>query len=351
MPVILDVDTGVDDALALLYACASPELELVGVSCVAGNTALEHVVANTGTLLSLVGREDVEVSAGADRALLRPPGWKGDEDVHGPAGRGYARLSTAPVQPGGRDATQLLIDEARRLPGTVTLVATGPLTNVALAVRREPKLPQLLRRLTIMGGAFDGRGNTTPVAEYNIHADPEAARVVFDAFRCAPRRPVALGLDVTRQVRLGSDDIEEIARRTGDRLEVSPSRHWGEPRSPLMDYLAGALRAYAEFHHRHYGFYGTFLHDPLTVAATADPSLVTTRAVEVEVERTGEFTTGQTVADWEGAWGGEPNLDVAVDIQGEVALERIVERVASAVRGRPVEALPVPPRTPERVVR
>jgi purine nucleosidase len=330
--ILLDVDTGVDDALAILLACASPELDVRGITCVAGNTELPDVVRNTGALLAMLGRHDVPLAVGADRALMRPPVGLDNADVHGGHGRGYADLPECRVSPTAINAAGLIVEQARAHPGEVTLIATGPLTNVALAIRQEPRLPSLLRRLVVMGGAFRGPGNTTPTGEFNIQADPEAARIAFDAFRGAAQRPLVLGLDVTYQVRLEADHIEDIARRAGDALDVrSDGSGWGKPSTPIIRYLAGALRHYAEWHYDRYGFYGTYLHDPLTVAATIDPSLVRTTAVAIDVECRGELTSGQTVADWDGLWGREPNADVALEVDVERALAAIVERVGASV--------------------
>lgn len=332
LPIILDVDTGVDDALAILYACASPEIDLRGVTCVAGNTELPDVVANTSALLAMAGRGDVPVCVGAARALLRTPVGRDNSHVHGGAGRGYAELPDLPTRVSDQDACAFLIDQARAHPGELTVIATGPLTNLAIAVRREPTLPHLLKQLIFMGGAFQSPGNTTPVAEFNIHADPEAASIVLDAFRSSSRRPIALGLDVTHQVKLLPQHIQELASQAGESLAVSPDMDWGRAKSPILRYLAGALRQYAEYHQRLHGFYGTYLHDPLTVAVAVDPGLVTTQPVAVQVECQGSLTAGQTVADWKNVWGLEPNVDVAVRVRADAALTEIIARLATVIR-------------------
>src|SRR5438094_2350529 len=199
VPVIMDVDTGVDDCVALLYAVASPEVELVAATCCAGNVVAPRAAANTLAVLERAGAGDVEVALGSLAPLVAP---LRTAVFHGPGGLGYAELPPARRAPSSRFAPDLLAAEARRRPGAITLVATGPLTNVALAVRREPELPRLLRRLALMGGAFSSPGNTTPVAEFNIWVDPEAASAVFRAFAEAPERPLAVGLDVTEQTEL-----------------------------------------------------------------------------------------------------------------------------------------------------
>src|SRR3990172_6897441 len=179
-PVILDVDTGIDDSLALLYACASPEVELVAATCVAGNVDARQVAVNTRAVLELADRADVEVALGRETPLVRP--LTTTPETHGPRGIGYAELPPPSRPLSRRHAVDLLVDEARRRPGELTLVALGPLTNVALAALREPELPVLLRRLVIMGGSYRSPGNTAPTTEWNISVDPDAAAVVFTHF-------------------------------------------------------------------------------------------------------------------------------------------------------------------------
>ena len=335
MPIILDVDTGIDDSLALLYACASPEAKLVAVTCVAGNIDLDNVQRNTRAVLELAGRADVEVALGADRPLVRP--LVVAPITHGPRGLGYAELPE-PTQPASnRAAADLLVDEARRRPREITLVAVGPLTNLAVALKLEPALPSLVRRLVIMGGAYRVPGNTASTTEWNAQWDPEATKAVFDAFGAEavqasresadlPARPLALGLDVTETAKLTPEHLAAIAAGCGD----DPAA----PRLPMVRYLADALRFYMEFHSRYDGFYGAFIHDPLALAAALDPSLVRAEALTVDVELTGTLTAGETVTDWRRVWGRPPTLDVAVEADVTTFLDRFVERVAGLAAGR-----------------
>jgi purine nucleosidase len=328
IPIILDVDTGIDDSLALLYACASPEAEIVAVTCVAGNIDLDNVQRNTRAVLELAGRGDVEVSLGAAVPLVRP--LEVAAVTHGPRGLGYAELPEPTRPPSARAAAQLLVDEARRRPQAMTLVAVGPLTNVATALRREPALPTLLHRLVIMSGAFRIPGNTGPTTEWNAQWDPEATKAVIDAFGTQevqdaresmglPARPLALGLDVTEKAKLTPGHLAALAARCGD----DPAA----PRLPIMRYLADALRFYMEFHSRYDGFYGAFIHDPLALATALDPMLVRSEALTVDVELAGTLTAGETVTDWRRTWGRAPTLDVAVEADAATFLERFVERV------------------------
>ena len=183
-PVFADVDTGVDDAIALIYLLASPEAELVGIASTGGNVGVDQVCENNLGLLELCRIDGVPVSKGVDHPLNSPALPVGK--VHGPRGLGYAELPPTDRQLTGDDAATAWVKAAHAHPGELIGLATGPLTNLALALRKEPALPTLLRRLVIMGGAYDYRGNTNPVAEWNIAVDPEAAAEVFAAW--SPRR-------------------------------------------------------------------------------------------------------------------------------------------------------------------
>jgi len=337
---ILDVDTGIDDSLALLYAAASPEVELVAVTCVAGNVNARQVAVNTLAVLELAGRGDVEVALGRETPLVRP--LKTTPETHGPRGLGYAELPPAARSLSDRHAVDVLIEEARRSPGEITLVTLGPLTNLAIAVLREPDLPRLFRRYVLMGGAYRSAGNTAPTTEWNINVDPDAAKVVFNAWAVARAadpsvgRPVALGLDVTEKAKITPDHVVALARRAGSTPDDSLALARGEDpmlasrsvaSNPIVRFVADALRFYMEFHSRYDGFYGAFIHDPLAVAAALDPSLIRTEAVAVDIELGGTLTAGETVTDWRRIWRREPNIDVAVEADAAVFLARFVERV------------------------
>lgn len=355
-PLILDVDTGIDDALAILYAVASDELgevELRAVTCVSGNVDARQVAENTSGLLELVGRTDVEVALGRETPLVRP--IETTPETHGGRGIGYAELAPARQPLSARHGIDLLLQEARGAPGEITLVTLGPLTNLAVAVLREPELPRLLGRWALMGGAYRTPGNTTPMSEWNIHCDPEAAKICFAAWASAIEadptipRPLAFGLDVTESAPFTSEHMVALAHRA--RSEPDPQfvgRDGDERRSvagnPVVRFIADALRYYMEFHERYDGFYGAFIHDPLAVAATLDPSLVSTQAVTVDVEVAGELTAGATIADWRRLWHRTPNADVAVKADGRAFLDRFVERVgglAERVGGIPERAATV----------
>jgi purine nucleosidase len=327
-PLILDVDTGIDDALALLYACASPEAELVAVTCLAGNATAADTARNTRAVLEAAGRCDVEVAVGRPVPLLRP--LEITPETHGPRGLGYADPPEPAMALSGCFAPQLIVDAARRRPGEVTLVTLGPLTNLAIATLMEPALPRLLRRWVAMGGAFRVPGNTTPVAEWNIHCDPEAARIALGAWGAAveadPSTPRALlmGLDVTERARLLPADVEALAARAGEAGAAGP----------VVRLVRDALRFYFEFHERCDGFYGAFIHDPLVVAAALDPALVRAEPAFVDVDASGGPGDGGTIADWRRVTGRAANADVAVESDADEFVRRLVARLGDLARAR-----------------
>jgi purine nucleosidase len=366
-PIIVDCDTGIDDSLALLYAVASPDCELVAVTCTAGNVDVRQVAENTRAVLELAGRADVEVAIGREAPLARP--LVTTPETHGPRGIGYAELPRARMPLSPRLSPDLIVEEARRRPEELTLVTLAPLTNVALAVLRERDLPRLLRRLVIMGGSYRSPGNTAPTTEWNVNVDPESAAIVFSAFGAPdlPSRPIALGLDVTERAKLLPEHLARLAARAGcapDGTRADASRRDAACRhaarthaadedaaypgadhpdvarpegaaaiNPVIRYLADALRFYMEFHSRYDHFYGAFVHDPLALAAALDPSLVRTQPLTVDVELGGRLTTGETVTDWRHVWGRPPNVDVAVEADTARFFDLFIERVGALAAG------------------
>lgn len=265
IPVILDVDTGVDDALALALALHDPRCELVAVTTLAGNVDVERTTANTLAVLDSLGATDIPVHRGASRPLAVPT-WDATH-YHGVDGLGGATLPPSARAVGADRGPAMMIRLANARPGELTLVCLGPLTNLAIALNVEPRLPSLLREVVFMGGAYRVSGNTTPHAEYNILGDPDAAEQVFSA-RFA--RLTAIGLDVTHQTSLSRDDWQAAVDRQGQ--------------SPTLRLVAEVCRQTFTGHRRD-AFY---LHDPLTLAVALDPSLVETDAVDLAVTRSGE---------------------------------------------------------------
>jgi purine nucleosidase len=332
LPVFVDVDTGVDDAMALVYLFGSPEVDLVGIACTAGNVGVDQVRRNNLGLLELCGVTGIPVSVGAEQPLREP--LRTAEDTHGPQGLGYAQLPATTLQATDHDAAQAWVLAARAHPGELIGVATGPLTNLALALRAEPELPRLLRRLVIMGGAFDYRGNTTPVAEWNTSVDPESAAEVFAAWDGAPGElPIVLGLNLTENAILTPELLSRLAQAAGSTstpMSVDDAR--GTPSTasnPLIRVLEDAMRFYFEFHHDQGEGYLAHLHDPLAAAVALDPSLVGYRTAPVDVELTGTLTRGMTIADWSGRWGRSPNARIGVEVDPAVFFDRFIARVGA----------------------
>jgi purine nucleosidase len=327
-PIIMDVDTGVDDAIALLLAAASPEVELVGATCLMGNVTVGQATTNTLAVLELAGLGEVEVASGASRPLVRE--HQPYPEVHGQRGLGHADPPAPRSSPSARSAVELIVETARAHPGEVLLVATGPLTNVAVAVAEEPALPTLLKGFAIMGGAYATAGNVSPTAEANVWVDPEAARAVFRAFAGAPESnlPVCAGLDVTKRVRMSGAHVAEVA---------APA-----PSSPLARFVADAVSFYIDFYERFGPSEGASMHDPLALAVTIDPTLATLTTTRVEVECEGRWTRGMSVADlagvrrtpWGLGWEPEDNARVALEVDAARFMRLLVERLRRLVEER-----------------
>ena len=300
-PILLDCDPGHDDAIALLLAVASPELELLGVTTVAGNQTLEKTTANAIRVLEFVGRADVTVAAGADRPLVREPFVAAY--VHGETGLDGPDLPPPQSAPVNRHAVDLLADKIREVDGRVTLVPVGPLTNVALLLALHPDARP--ERIVLMGGAI-GEGNVTPAAEFNIWCDPEAAVRVF----ASGIDVTMVGLDVTHKALFTTAHIGRLAGRVGEMVTE-------------------LLRFYDRFHREVYGFDGSPIHDAVAVAHVLRPDVVETKHLNVEIDVESELCRGRTVVDLWRRTEREPNVHVAVDIDADAFLELLIERVNS----------------------
>jgi purine nucleosidase len=339
-PVFADVDTGVDDAMALAYLFGSPDAELVGIASTAGNVGVQQVCQNNLGLLELCGVGDIPVSRGSEQPVSSP--LRTAEDTHGPQGLGYASLPSTDRGLTAHDAAQAWITAAHAYPGELIGLATGPLTNLALALRREPALPTLLRRLVIMGGAFEYRGNTTPVAEWNISVDPEAAQEVFAVWSAAwgldpPRHlPIVLGLNLTENIAMTPALLGRLATEANSPtapMSVLDDRGTrSAAANPLIRVLEDAMRFYFEFHFDQGEGYLAHLHDPLAAGVALDPDLVTTRPATIDVELTGTLTRGMTIADWSGRWGREPNALIGVDVDPAAFFDQFIARVGRFAR-------------------
>jgi inosine-uridine nucleoside N-ribohydrolase len=296
--ILLDCDPGHDDAIALLLALASPEVELLGVTTVAGNQTLEKTSANAIRILEFVGRTDVPVAAGADRPLVRAPYVA--KYVHGETGLDGPDLPPARGKPVGEHAVDYL---ARHATGA-TLVAVGPLTNVALLLARHPDARP--ERIVLMGGSI-GLGNVTPAAEFNIWADPEAAARVFDS----GVEVTMIGLDVTHQALMTKADADRL-RKTG-RVGTLVAELW---------------EFYNRFHSQTYGFDGSPIHDAVALAHVFRPELVETAHRHVAIDCTSELCRGRTVVDLWRRTENEPNAHVGVGIDGRAFIELLLERLS-----------------------
>jgi inosine-uridine nucleoside N-ribohydrolase len=297
-PVILDCDPGHDDAIALLLALASPELEVVGVTTTHGNQTLAKTTDNALRVLSLVGRTDVPVAMGADRPLVRD--LHVAAHVHGDSGLDGPELPERAGEPVEQHAVDFLAEHVT--PETV-LVPVGPLTNVALALERgiQPA------RIVLMGGAI-AEGNMTPAAEFNIWADPEAAQRVFHS-----------GLDVTM---IGLD-VTHAALLTP--VWAERFREAGR----VGTFVADLVEFFKQYHLRTYGWDGAPIHDAVALAQVIRPALVTTERMNVEVELESELTRGRTVADRWHRTDREPNAHVGVDVDADAFFELLLDRVST----------------------
>ena len=305
--IIIDTDPGQDDAVALLTALASPELEVLGITAVAGNVPLALTALNARKVVELSGRGDVPVFAGCDAPLARP--LVTAEHVHGRTGLDGTDLPdpALPLAPG--HAVDFIIDTLRREPsGSVTLVPLGPLTNIATALRRAPDIAARIGRVVLMGGAYFEVGNITPAAEFNIFVDPEAAAEVF----AAGLDLVVLPLDVTHKALTSADWIAG--------LRAMPNRA-----GPAV---AGWTDFFERFDTAKYGSAGAPLHDPCTIAWLLAPDLFTGRRINVEIETEGRLTTGMTVADWWGVSGRAPNALFIGDVDRDALFALLTDRLA-----------------------
>ena len=303
--VILDCDPGHDDAIALLLALASPEIRLLGVTTVSGNQTLEKTTANAIRVLDHVGRQDVPVAAGANRPLVRERHTAAE--VHGESGLDGPSLPPPSRRSEQTHAIDWIASAVVASADPVTLIATGPLTNVALLLARHPELESELERIVLMGGAI-GEGNTTPAAEFNIWVDPEAASRVFQSGLDL----TMVGLDVTHRALMTPAHTERLASAgTAGKLVAD-----------LYDF-------YARFHRREYGWEGAPLHDAVAVAHVIDPTLLTTSHCGVVIDTGPEPSRGRTHVDLRRTMEWRPNCHVAHGIDSERFLELLIERVSA----------------------
>ena len=292
-PVILDVDPGHDDAVAIMMACGSPGLDLLAVTTVAGNATLPKTTRNALRVLSLIGRTGVPVAAGASGPLERE--LRTAEDIHGESGMDGPEIPEATFEPDERGAVELMVDTLGGASEPVALIPVGPLTNIAALLRRHLELKGKISRVSLMGGSI-GLGNTTPAAEFNIYVDPEAAREVFES-----GLPITMsGLDVTHRAGVGRAERDRLRGLGG-----------------IGEVVAGFLDFFASTYERSFGFDAPPLHDPVAVAAILEPGVLKTRPMNVQIECESDLTRGETVCDLHGVTGRPPNADVGVELDRE----------------------------------
>jgi inosine-uridine nucleoside N-ribohydrolase len=304
-PILIDCDPGHDDAIALLLALASPELELVGVTTVAGNQTLEKTTANALRVLEFVDRSDIPVAAGADRPLVRE--WHVAAQVHGESGLDGPNLPPPQGAPSEQHAVDFIAEQVRASERPLTLVPIGPLTNIGLFLARYPEEAAQVERIVLMGGAI-AEGNVTPAAEFNIWTDPEAAARVF----ASGLDVTMIGLDVTHRALLTPAQAEGL--RGAGRV--------GRLVAELFDF-------YHRFHVEIYGFEGSPIHDALAVAHVAQPELVETAYRNVVIDTGPELSRGRTHVDLWRRTENEPNTHVGVDVDAAGFLDLLIERLTS----------------------
>ena len=304
--IIIDTDPGQDDAVAILLALASPELDILGITAVAGNVPLKLTEKNARKICELAGKRETRVFAGASRPLMRQ--LVTAEEVHGKTGLDGPDLPEPTMPLESQHAVDFIVETLmREEPGSVTLCPLGPLTNIALALIREPRIASRIGRIVLMGGGFFEGGNVTPAAEFNIYVDPHAADVVFRSG--API--VMMPLDVTHKVLTRAGRVAAI-RALGSKVGVA---------------TAQMLEFFERFDEEKYGSDGGPLHDPCVIAWLLKPELFRGRECNVVVETGSELTMGMTVIDWWGVTKRQKNATVMRDVDDEGFFALLVDRL------------------------
>ena len=303
--IILDTDPGIDDSLAILLALASPEISLEGLSVVHGNSSTQQGTINALSVLELAKASYIPVYQGCDLPLVQPSLLA--PETHGEQGIGYAKLSAPLGQPKVQKGSDYLIEKIMSSPGEITLVAIGPLTNIALAIRQEPRIVENVKEVFIMGGAIRHEGNTTPLAEFNTYVDPHAAQIVFHS-----GMPITLTpLDVTYECVFTKDDLSRLLRID----------------SPITKFIADATRFYMEFHDEYQSIEGCVINDPMTLALTFMPEICDYQELYVDVDLSGGVSMGNTFADFYKMTKKPANMKVALGVRPRDFMELFLERM------------------------
>ena len=308
--IIIDTDPGIDDSLAILLALASPEVQLEGLTVVHGNSSTEQGVTNALSVLELANANHIPVAHGCDLPLVQPSLLA--PETHGNKGLGYSQLPRPVSRPIVQKGSDFLIEQIMSNPGEITLVAIGPLTNIAFAIRQEPRIVKAVKELFIMGGAIRHEGNTTPLAEFNTYVDPHAAHIVYHS-----GMPITLTpLDVTYQCILLANDVERIKQVESD----------------IPSFIEDATRFYMEFHDDYQGIQGCVINDPMTLALTFAPELCDYEEHYVDVDISGGISMGKTFADFYKMTGKSANMKVALGVRPRDFIDLFVERMQNLSR-------------------
>ena len=292
----MDTDPGVDDAMAILFGLRSSEVQIEALTTVFGNGGVARTTENALKVLEVGGCRDIPVVPGAAKPLLHDYHGKGST-VHGSDGLGNTNLPPATSQPLNARAAEYIVQQVMASPGEITLLAVGPLTNLALAVSLEPAIVQYVKAVVIMGGAVDHRGNASPLAEANIHNDAAAAKIVFHA-----GWPLTmLGLNVTHKTVMTAAYVNQLKAAN----------------TPVTDFISAISQFYLNAYRARDGIDGFFVHDSSAMAYVIDPTLFQSKSVYVDVQVGDARANGQTMADWRNQWGHPPNVNVCMDVDAD----------------------------------
>lgn len=307
--IIIDTDPGVDDALTFLLALASPEIKLEALTTTQGNVTLELATHNALSILELAKAGHIPVAAGSVVPLVEP--LRASAYVHGASGLGNSTLSEPAIKPLAKHAVDYLIERVLAEPGELSIFPIGPLTNLAMAIRKEPEFANAVKELVIMGGAIHEPGNITPLAEFNIYVDPHAAHIVFHS-----GIPITLiPLDVTHKCLLKEEHIDRLMK-----IE-----------SPVTKFIRDAVSVYFKFSYDR-GFAGCALHDPLTLATIIAPELLTLKEYFIDVDHSGGAAMGKTFADVFGVTKKPANMKAALQVRGDDFIELFLQRIEALAR-------------------
>lgn len=338
--ILADVDTGIDDACALLQLAGDPDVELLAVTTTSGNTTAQQAALNTLAVLDIAGLPRVPVAVGTPGPLRRPLATT--PETHGPGGIGYAALTDLTARLCRRPRLELWREALANHPGEVTLLVTGPLTNLALALDEINDLPRLVERIVIMGGCFWHLGNTTPTAEWNTWCDPDAAKRVHAAFEGLPvdRLPILCATETTERIEYRPGLLDDLLRTCGAApvgYGANRPRHQGPQAatgSAVLDLLCDALRFYFEFHHDHEQGYVAHLHDLFAAQVASGRARVELATTVVDVEADSDLLRGTTVRDDRGIWGRRPTTRLVVRNHPAEVFDAFAHSMATLVARR-----------------